>query len=95
MRIIHDCSMIEGVPDKELYHLTADIAERRDVAEEHPDVVERPSKRVEAAREELGDYNRIVAGARFFDEPPRRAESLQWIDSIAEGTGYDLQDEGR
>ncbi|MFO7907688.1 MAG: sulfatase family protein [Planctomycetota bacterium] len=87
--------MIEAVADKELYNLNADIAERRDVADEHPDVLERLSNLVEAAREELGDYNRIGAGARFFDETPRRGESLQWIDSIAEGSGYDVQDEGR
>lgn len=87
--------MIEAVADKELYNLKADISERRNLADDYPEVVEQLAKLVETTREELGDYNRIGAGARFFDEAPRRGESFQWIEAGGEGTGYDVQAEGR
>ena len=61
--------MIDAVPSTQLYDLDADIEEKRDVATGHPDVVERLMKWVEQAREDLGDYDRIGKGARFFDKP--------------------------
>ncbi len=41
--------------DLSLFDLEADIGETTNVAEEHPDVVERLLKFVEAARDDLGD----------------------------------------
>lgn len=72
---------IDAVPGTQLFDLDADIGETHDVAKEHPDVVKRLIKLIEKAREDLGDYNRIGKGARFFDEGPRRSESKEWIDA--------------
>jgi arylsulfatase A-like enzyme len=46
-----------------LYDLEADIGETTDVATEHPDVVERMSKRADAMREELGDRLQEMEGS--------------------------------
>ena len=61
--------MIDAVPSTQLYDLDADIGEKHDVAAGHPDVVERLMDVVEEARRDLGDYDRIGKGARFFDKP--------------------------
>ena len=61
--------MIERVEETELYNLEQDVSEQHDVADEHPDVVDRLQKLVEKGRRELGDYNMIGEGARFFDKP--------------------------
>jgi len=57
-----------------LFDLEADIGEQRDVAADHPDVVKRLLALVERGREDIGDYNRIGRGARFFDDGPRRPD---------------------
>lgn len=64
--------MIEAVPETELYHLTDDPGETTDVAAAHPEVVARLMRRVEAARAELGDIDRVGSGARMFDKAPRK-----------------------
>jgi len=67
--------MIDAVPTTQLYDLEADIEEKHNVADQRPDVVARLMKLVERARQELGDYDRIGRGARFFDKPiPRSPE---------------------
>ena len=55
-----------------LFDLDADIAEQYDLSDEKPDVVARLMTEIEWARSELGDYNRIGMGARFFDPGPKR-----------------------
>jgi arylsulfatase len=50
-----------------LFDLEADIGERHDVAERHPEVVERLLKLAERARADLGDHDRVGKGQRFFD----------------------------
>ena len=47
----------------ELYDLSADIGETKDVAAEHPDVVERLEKLADRIRAELGDSGRGIAPA--------------------------------
>jgi arylsulfatase len=61
--------MIDAVPNVQLYDLTQDISEKRDVAAQHPDVVARLTKLAESARHDLGDHNRVGEGCRFFDGP--------------------------
>ena len=41
-----------------LYDLDSDVGERNDIADQHPEVVERLLKIAEDARIELGDWNR-------------------------------------
>jgi len=50
--------------DGELYHLSDDIGETRNLAAERPDVVRRLLKLAECAREDLGDLNRPGANQR-------------------------------
>lgn len=55
-----------------LFDLEADIGEQHDLSGERPDVVSALMNEIERGRSELGDYNRIGSGARFFDHGPRR-----------------------
>lgn len=57
-----------------LYHLETDVGETTDVAKEHPEIVERLLALAEEARKDIGDFNRIGAGARFFDPAPHRPD---------------------
>ena len=81
-------SKIEGVPEPLLYDLVADRGETRDRFTEEPEVVERLMSHVETARRELGDYDRIGAGARFFDSGAKRPEVRYWDP----GPGFDGQE---
>ena len=62
--------MIDAVPETQLFDLEKDIGEKRDVAAKHPEIVAKMMKLVEKAREDLGDYNRVGKGARFFEPNP-------------------------
>ena len=53
-----------GRTSYELYDLEADVGERKNVIDLHPDVVERLMKLADRAREELGDSDRSGAGQR-------------------------------
>ena len=55
-----------------LFDLELDIGEQQDRAAERPDIVSKIMEEAERARNELGDYNRIGTGARFYDDGPRR-----------------------
>ena len=59
-----------------LFNLKEDIGEQHDVASAHPEVVARLLALADEARRDIGDYNRIGEGARFFDDPePRRPKA--------------------
>ncbi|MGC1275226.1 MAG: hypothetical protein WBC44_16090, partial [Planctomycetaceae bacterium] len=47
-----------------LYDLTNDLAETRDVAAAHPDVIERLTRFADEARAELGDGEEVGTGQR-------------------------------
>ena len=66
--------LLEEIPATQLYDLESDHGESSDVAAQHPEVVAELMKRVERARAELGDFNRIGSEARFFDPGPRRPD---------------------
>ena len=61
--------MIDAVEKTQLYDLEADIEERYDLAEQHPQIVARLAKLIDKAREDLGDHETVGSGARFFDGP--------------------------
>ena len=71
--------MTSAVPETSLFDLYNDIGETKNVAAEHPDIVERLMKHYEQGREDIGDYNLIGRGARFYDDGPRRTESRKWM----------------
>ncbi|MDA7920702.1 sulfatase [Verrucomicrobiales bacterium] len=64
--------MIEEISEVLLFDLAADPGETNNIAEQHPEVVTRLSERIEVARAELGDLDVVGAGARYFDDGPRK-----------------------
>ncbi len=58
---------IDEVKEIELYDLDNDISETKNVASEHPEVVERLMKQAEIAREELGDTHKMGTKIRTHD----------------------------
>ena len=70
-----------GVDTPLLYDLEADPSESRDVAASHPDVLKELLTLADKARSEIGDYDRIGADARFFDEGLRRPDADEWIEN--------------
>ncbi len=77
---------MEAVKDLELYNLKSDPSERRDVAAFNPDIVQKMLKLVAKARADIGDYNVIGEGARFYDQGEKRPDVKLWkeisMDSI-------------
>ncbi|QNN24116.1 hypothetical protein HED60_18200 [Planctomycetales bacterium ZRK34] len=61
---------IDDIEDYELYNVDHDISELHNVAADHPDVISQLKALYESARNELGDYDRVGADARFFDADP-------------------------
>ena len=62
----------DAVEQPLLFDLQQDVGEQDDLAGEHPDIVRKLMQEADRARTELGDYNRIGTGARFFDEGEKR-----------------------
>ena len=62
----------DAVDNPMLFNLQEDIGEQNDLADDHPDIVRKLMQEAEKARAELGDYNRIGTGARFYDEGEKR-----------------------
>ena len=66
---------METVKTPMLFDLQSDIAEKHNLADDRPDVVAKLMTELEWARSELGDYNRIGVGARFFDPGAKRPQT--------------------
>jgi len=66
--------LIEEVSEIQLFDLDHDMAEASNVASFHPDIVQSLMKRIEWARDELGDIDKTGSGARFLDEGERRLQ---------------------
>ena len=62
-----------------LFDLDGDIGETTDVAAANPKVVARLLALAEKGRADIGDYNRIGTGARFYDPQPRRPDVAKWV----------------
>ena len=58
----------------QLYNLKKDIGETTNVAAQHPDIVKELLALAETAREDIGDYDRIGKGARFYDPQTKRPD---------------------
>ena len=69
--------MIDEVKVVQLYDLSKDLGEKTNVAEAHPEIVARLTKQIESARAELGDYNVLGTGARFYDEGIKRPKLVK------------------
>ena len=61
-------------PQPTLYDLENDIGETTDVAADNPEVLSELLELIEKGRTDIGDYNIIGSGARFFDPQPRRPD---------------------
>ena len=66
--------MIEAVKEVQLFDMKADPGETINVAAEHQEVVAALMKRVDMARQELGDIDQTGSGARFFDAGERKLQ---------------------
>jgi len=62
-----------------LVDLDTDPGETTNLADKHPDVVKRLLAVAEAARADIGDYNRIGKNQRFFDPGPRHPDIKKYL----------------
>lgn len=70
---------LDAVTELELYDLEADIGEQHNVAGQHREVVARLEALAEKAREDIGDYNRIGNGVRFFEDGEKWPNRSEWL----------------
>ena len=73
-----DDGVFSAVSTYQLYDLEADMGETNDLAGKYPDIVERMKKLAAQARQDLGDYNRIGKGVRFYDDGPKWPRLAKW-----------------
>ena len=66
--------MIDVVSELSLFDLDVDPGETTNLAANNPEVVASMMRRIERARRELGDVDRVGNGARFFDAGPRKLQ---------------------
>ena len=69
----------EAVSELSLFNLETDIGETSNVADQNPEVVEQLTLLANKARSELGDYDRMGTGVRFFEEGPKWPRRQKWM----------------
>ncbi|MFC4992912.1 sulfatase [Rubritalea tangerina] len=57
-----------------LFNIKTDPSEQSNLASHHPEIVADLTQLANQARADIGDYNRIGSGARFFDPQPKRPD---------------------
>lgn len=62
---------IDDVKEVQLFNLETDIEEQYNLAQQYPEKVKELMSLIEEGRKELGDKDRIGAGARFYDNAPK------------------------
>ena len=60
-----------------LFNLDTDISEQEDLAIQNPKIVARLLRLAAKAQRDLGDYDRIGKGQRFYDPDPRRPDLVE------------------
>ncbi|MHC4645893.1 MAG: sulfatase family protein [Planctomycetota bacterium] len=73
-----DEGVFSAVSTYRLYDLETDMGETNDLADKHPDIVERMKKLAVQARQDLGDYKHIGKGVRFYDDGPKWPRLARW-----------------
>jgi len=71
----------EEVKEYELYNLEKDIGEQHDIADKHPDIVDKLKQSEQKALIDLGTYNRIGKGVRFYDDGEKWPNRKEWMGS--------------
>ena len=74
--------VFDGVPELMLFNLETDIGEQENLASQHPEIIEKLMNDAEQAYGDLGNYNRLGEGARFFEEGEKWPNLAQWRDHI-------------
>ena len=69
---------VEPVRGLELYNLRKDPSERRNLAQSYPEKVKELMLLINHARHEIGDFNSIGNGARFYDPDEPRPAVKKW-----------------
>jgi len=64
----------------QLYNLEKEIGEKNNLADKYPDKIEQMKILFEEAYEELGNYDRIRKGVRFFEEGEKWPNLKEWRD---------------
>ena len=67
-------------PELLLFNLENDVGEQHNLAAQHPGIIEKLMEEAEKAYQDLGNYNRVGAGARFFEEGEKWPNLAQWRD---------------
>ena len=65
---------VEEIKTPQLYNLDEDIGESLNLANTNPEIVKRLLKIANTARYDLGDYNQIGKGVRFYDNGIKRPD---------------------
>ncbi len=66
------------IPEARLINLEEDLEEQGNVANEHPEIVDKLLKLAAHGSRDIGDYDRAGQNARFFDSNPIRKDTLKW-----------------